>query len=286
MKNERKSNGLFRKIVVLFIKKIHNYFFCKKTKIVFYLSCDKYVIFLLYICIKICKMEILIIEDEENIAELIAIHLRDLPAAVTIKGNGWQGLDEALTGKYDLLILDLMLPGIGGMEICRQIRHKVKHLPILMLTAKSEEQDKIDGLELGADDYLTKPFSTGELMARVKAILRRTKRETKDLEKDLVQIIRGELLMDLENHRVMRGGTEIELTVKEFELLQLFMQNPTRAFTRIEILDEIWGEQFEGLEHTVNSNINRLRGKIETDVNKPKYILTAWGVGYKFGNPI
>lgn len=229
-------------------------------------------------------MNILIIEDEENIAELIAIHLRDLPAAVTIKGNGWQGLDEALTGKYDLLVLDLMLPGIGGMEICRQIRHKVKHLPILMLTAKSEEQDKIDGLELGADDYLTKPFSTGEFMARVKAILRRTKRETKELEKDLVQIMRGELMMNLENRTVNRGGKVIDLTVKEFELLQLFMQNPTRAFTRTEILDEVWGEQFEGLEHTVNSNINRLRGKIEENVAAPKFILTAWGIGYKLGD--
>ena len=229
-------------------------------------------------------MNILIIEDEENIAELIAIHLRDLPAAVTIKGNGWQGLDEALTGKYDLLVLDLMLPGLGGMEICKQVRHKVRHLPILMLTAKSEEQDKIDGLELGADDYLTKPFSTGELMARVKAILRRTKRETKELEKDLLQIIRGELLMDLENHYVKRGGMTIDLTAKEFELLQLFMQNPTRAFTRTEILDEVWGEQFEGLEHTVNSNINRLRGKIEENVAAPKFILTAWGVGYKLGD--
>ena len=229
-------------------------------------------------------MNILIIEDEENIAELIAIHLRDLPAAITIKGNGWQGLDEALTGKYDLLVLDLMLPGLGGMEICKQVRHKVRHLPILMLTAKSEEQDKIDGLELGADDYLTKPFSTGEFMARVKAILRRTKRETKELEKDLVQIMRGELMMNLENRTVNRGGKVIDLTVKEFELLQLFMQNPTRAFTRTEILDEVWGEQFEGLEHTVNSNINRLRAKIEENVAEPKFILTAWGVGYKFGD--
>lgn len=229
-------------------------------------------------------MNILIIEDEENIAELIAIHLRDLPASVTIKNNGWQGLDEALTGKYDLLVLDLMLPGVNGMEICRQIRHKVKHLPILMLTAKSEEQDKIDGLELGADDYLTKPFSNGELLARVKAILRRSNRETKDLEKNLIQIVRGELVMNLENHTVKRGGTTIDLTAKEFELLQLFMLNPTRAFTRTDILDEVWGEQFEGLEHTVNSNINRLRSKIEENVTEPKFILTAWGVGYKLGD--
>ncbi len=229
-------------------------------------------------------MNILIIEDDQNIAELIAIHLRDLPAAVTIRNNGWQGLDEALTGKYELLVLDLMLPGINGMEICRQIRHKINHLPILMLTAKAEEEDKIAGLEQGADDYLTKPFSTGELMARVKAILRRTQRETKQLEKEMVKIVRGELTMDLQNRSVYRGGKLLDLTAKEFELLQLFMQNPTKNFTRLEVLDEVWGEQFEGLEHTVNSHINRLRAKIEENPAQPKYILTAWGIGYKFGN--
>ncbi len=228
-------------------------------------------------------MNILIVEDDPNIAELIAIHLRDLPATTMICNNGWQGLDEALTGKYDLLILDLMLPGINGMEICRQVRHKINHLPILMLTAKAEEEDKIAGLEQGADDYLTKPFSTGELLARIKAIIRRTQRETKQLEKQLVKIVRGELSMDLENKTVARGGTLVDLTAKEFELLQLFMQNPSKSFTRLEILDEIWGEQFEGLEHTVNSNINRLRAKIEENPAQPKYILTAWGVGYKFG---
>ena len=222
-------------------------------------------------------MNILIIEDEENIAELVAIHLRDLPAAITIKGNGWQGLDEALTGKYDLLVLDLMLPGIGGMEICRQIRHKVKHLPILMLTAKSEEQDKIDGLELGADDYLTKPFSTGELMARVKAILRRTKRETKDLEKDLVQIIRGELLMDLENRYVKRGSTTIDLTGKEFELLHLLASKPERVFLRDEILDLVWGLDVIVGDRTIDVHIRKIRKKMDVD-----YIATVKGVGYKF----
>ncbi len=231
-------------------------------------------------------MNILIIEDEENIAELIAIHLRDLPASVTIRNNGWQGLDEALTGKYNLLVLDLMLPGINGMEICRQIRQKMRYLPILMLTAKSEEEDKIAGLEQGADDYLTKPFSTGELLARVKAILRRTTLETKVLEKNMTRIQRGELAMNLENRSVTKGGKNIDLTVKEYELLQLFMQNPSRPFTRTEILDEVWGEQFEGLEHTVNSNINRLRAKIEDNLNEPKFILTAWGVGYKFNSEL
>jgi DNA-binding response OmpR family regulator len=162
----------------------------------------------------------------------------------------------------------------------------MRYLPILMLTAKSEEEDKIAGLEQGADDYLTKPFSTGELLARVKAILRRTTLETKVLEKSMTRIQRGELALDLETKTLTKGGKVIDLTVKEYELLQLFMQNPSRPFSRTAILDEIWGEQFEGLEHTVNSNINRLRTKIEDNLNEPKYILTAWGVGYKFNSEL
>jgi two-component system, OmpR family, alkaline phosphatase synthesis response regulator PhoP len=231
-------------------------------------------------------MTILIVEDDVNIAELIAIHLRDLPAITNTKNNGWQGLDEALTGKYDLVILDLMLPGVNGLEICRQVRKKLPQLPILMLTAKSEEQDKILGLETGADDYLTKPFSTGELTARVKAIIRRTQVQAKTLEKKLIRIQRGDLSIDLENHAVMRGSKRLDITAKEFELLHLFMQNPGRSFSRQQILDEVWGEQFEGLEHTVNSHINRLRAKIEEDAAAPKYILTAWGVGYMFNDDI
>jgi DNA-binding response OmpR family regulator len=227
-------------------------------------------------------MKILVIEDDTNIAELIALHLRDLPAVVDIRHQGWQGLDAAASGHYDFLVLDLMLPGIDGMEICRQLRQRRQHLPILMLTSKSEEHDKIAGLEIGADDYLTKPFSPGELVARVRSILRRTHNEQKQQEKQLQRIVRGPLVMDLEHRSVLKGDTTLDLTQKEFELLQLFMQNPGKAFSRQQILDEVWGEQFEGLEHTVNSNINRLRAKIEDDLTQPQFILTAWGVGYKF----
>jgi len=231
-------------------------------------------------------LNILIVEDNPNIAQLIAIHLRDLPALVTTMHQGWQGLDAALSGKYDFLVLDLMLPGLGGMEICRQLRQRKQYIPILMLTARSEEQDKIAGLEIGADDYLTKPFSPGELLARVKTILRRTRHESRQMEKQLLRIERGDLLMDMEMKRVSKGAKHIELTIKEYELLQLFLQNPGRSFTRQEILDEVWGEQFEGLEHTVNSHINRLRAKIEDDLAKPSYILTAWGIGYKFNEAL
>jgi DNA-binding response OmpR family regulator len=229
-------------------------------------------------------MQILVIEDDPHIAELVAIHLRDLPATVTVCGQGWAGLDEAMNGAYDFLVLDLMLPGLNGLEICRRLRDRKPQLPILMLTAKSEENDKIAGLEMGADDYLTKPFSTGELLARVRTILRRTQREAERLERRRLRIQRGELLLDLEKKTLHKVGEAIELTAREFDLLQLFMQNPGRNFSRQEILDEVWGEQFEGLEHTVNSNINRLRAKIEDDLSRPRYILTAWGVGYQF-NP-
>lgn len=229
-------------------------------------------------------MNILVVEDDPHIAELLAIHLRDLPAKVTIRYQGWQGLDEALSGKYDFLVLDLMLPGLSGMEICRQLRQHKQYLPVLMLTARSEEQDKIAGLEMGADDYLTKPFSPGELLARVRSILRRTQRENRQLAHQLQRIERGGLVMDLEHHTVNKGMTRIELTTKEFELLLLFMQNPGRPYTRLEILDDIWGEQFEGLEHTVNTHINRLRSKIENDLANPQFILTAWGIGYKFND--
>jgi DNA-binding response OmpR family regulator len=152
-----------------------------------------------------------------------------------------------------------------------------------MLTAKSEEQDKIDGFNIGADDYLTKPFSNGELMARIKALLRRTHTETTTSDKT-AYIQNHELRIDLENHQMYRNGQEIELTAKEFDLIHFFMKNPGRAFTRQQLLDEVWGPHFDGLEHTINSTINRLRSKIETDLNKPEYILTAWGVGYRFKN--
>jgi two-component system, OmpR family, alkaline phosphatase synthesis response regulator PhoP len=227
-------------------------------------------------------MHILIIEDDPNIAELIALHLRDLPAQVTVRSHGWQGLDEALSGEYSFLVLDLMLPGLNGLEICRRIRQHQQQLPILMLTAKSEEQDKITGLEQGADDYLTKPFSPGELVARVKSILRRTRRTIKPADSEQMRFERDGLILDVDNRTVHKGQEVIDLTVKEFDLLHLFMQNPGRNYSRSEILDRVWGEQFEGLEHTVNSHINRLRAKIEDDPSQPRYILTAWGVGYKF----
>jgi two-component system, OmpR family, alkaline phosphatase synthesis response regulator PhoP len=227
-------------------------------------------------------LRVLIVEDDENLAQLVSIQVSSLlPAVVDIIDNGWKALDRAMSTHYDLLILDLMLPGLNGLEICRKIRQFNKTMPILMLTAKSEEQDKVDGFNIGADDYLTKPFSNGELVARIKALLRRTNKEIKTIDNPPF-LQNAALRMDIENRSLYKLSVPVELTAKEYDLMQFFMRHPGRAFTRQQLLDEVWGPHFDGLEHTVNSTINRLRTKIESDQNKPEYILTAWGVGYRF----
>ncbi|MBK9254272.1 MAG: response regulator transcription factor [Saprospiraceae bacterium] len=228
------------------------------------------------------KMAIAVIEDDPSIRELIRIILSDLNIEIDCFENGWKGLDAIQSKEYELLVLDLMLPGVNGLEITRKIRQENAKLPILILTSKSEDEDKIAGLETGADDYLTKPFSKGELTARVRALLRRAgiKKKTAYIENSIISI--GELTLDIENHLLTKNNREINLTVKEFDLIKLFMTQPGRNFTRQDVLERVWGEQFEGLEHTVNSNINRLRLKIEDNPAQPLYLVTVWGVGYKF----
>jgi len=231
-------------------------------------------------------MSIAIIEDDANIRNLIKIVLSDLNVPIDEYDNGWKGLDGVTQKKYSLLVLDLMLPGVNGMEICRKIRQSNNTMPILMLTSKSEEDDKIAGLETGADDYLTKPFSNRELLARVKALLRRSEAKSIIDKKEYQIISIGSLVLDISNRVLTKNRIEVNLTAKEFDLIHLFMSNAGRNFTRMEVLERVWGENFEGLEHTVNSNINRLRSKIEEDPAKPKYLVTVWGLGYKFNkNP-
>ena len=227
-------------------------------------------------------MSVAIIEDDPNIRKLIKIVLSELNVPISEYDNGWKGLDALSQKKFSILILDLMLPGVNGLEICRKIRQSDKQMPILMLTSKSEEDDKIAGLEIGADDYLTKPFSNRELLARVKALLRRSELKSNTDRKENRLISIGTLSLDLNNRILTKNGIEINLTAKEFDLIQLFMSNPGRTFSRMDVLERVWGEQFEGLEHTVNSNINRLRNKIEEEPSQPKYIITMWGLGYKF----
>jgi len=229
--------------------------------------------------------KVLIVEDDIEISDLLEIHLGDLNCEITKVFDGKSGLELAEENFYDLIVLDIMLPEIDGFEVCREIRKKETHTPILMLTSKSEEMDKVLGLEFGADDYLTKPFSIREFIARVKAIFRRTDVLKSDV-KDKKVISFDDLTIHGESRKITLKGNRIELTPKEFDLLFLMASHPGRSYSREQLLNTIWGYQFSGYDHTVNSHINRLRVKIENDVSKPKYILTTWGIGYRFNDQI
>ncbi|MEP2278162.1 response regulator transcription factor [Maribacter sp.] len=227
---------------------------------------------------------ILIIEDDPEIIKLLELHLSDVSYETTMAMDGNEGLQLALESDFDLILLDLTLPSLDGVEVCRKLR-ATKNTPVIMLTAKSEEIDRVLGLEIGADDYMTKPFSIRELLARIKAVLRRTNKVEKKQEDTSIILAEG-LKIDIDKRKVVLGDYKIELSPKEFELLVLMASNPGRNYTRTELLNIIWGYNFEGYEHTVNSHINRLRAKIESDMANPNYILTTWGVGYKFNEEI
>ncbi len=227
--------------------------------------------------------KVLVVEDDQNIVELLEIHLNDLECQLTKAYDGQEGLNHGLNNSFDLIILDIMLPKVDGLEICRQIRANDIKTPILMLTAKAEEIDKVLGLETGADDYLTKPFSVREFIARVKAIFRRTKfMETENQPSQPKELFYGDLSLDIEKRKVTVKGKRVELSPKEFDLLTLLATNPGKSYSRSRILNLVWGYDFDGYEHTVNSHINRLRAKIEPDISEPTYILTTWGIGYRF----
>ncbi len=229
--------------------------------------------------------KILIIEDDPEIIKLLEIHLTDLIYSTFKAVDGETGLKMALETDYDLIILDLTLPIMDGVEVCKKLRVK-KSTPIIMLTAKSEEIDRVLGLEIGADDYITKPFSIRELLARIKAVMRRTNTTATPQPQSNSVLSFENLLIDVEKRKIIVNGERIELSPKEFELLVLMASNPGRNYSRSELLNMIWGYNFEGYEHTVNSHINRLRAKIESDMANPTYILTTWGVGYKFNEDI
>ncbi|MGI9284864.1 MAG: response regulator [Pseudomonadales bacterium] len=230
------------------------------------------------------RLRILLVEDDQDIAQLVQLHLQDLNADITHVSRGDDALQLALTQRWDLVILDLRLPGLNGLDVCRNLRQQGDQTPILMLTAKSTELDRVLGLELGADDYVTKPFSPIELVARVKAILRRMSQLQNQRSKEQVadDLHCGSFAISVKHHRVTAGGQEIDLTAKEFDLLLHFVRNPGQVFRRSELLDKVWGYGHDGYEHTVNSHINRLRAKISTDPAAPSQIVTVWGVGYKF----
>ncbi len=229
-----------------------------------------------------CK-KILVVEDDKDIAHLLSLHLKDLSYDVVITDDGEDGWRLASKGGFDLIILDLMLPNLDGLEVCRRLRTASVHTPILMLTAKSSELDRVLGLELGADDYLTKPFAITELQARVKAILRRVELSSQTpVETPSETITVDELIIEPSRRTVAIAGEDVELTATEFDLLLHFARNPGRVYSRTQLLDLVWGYGHDGYEHTVNSHINRLRKKIEKNPANADYILTVWGVGYKF----
>jgi DNA-binding response OmpR family regulator len=237
--------------------------------------------------------QILVVEDERDIAELVALHLSELPAQVTLAHDGPRGLDLALSRRWDAIVLDVRLPGLNGLDLCREVRAKTSHVPILMLTARASELDRVLGLELGADDYLTKPFSVLELQARIKALLRRSAVTTALLQAaqaDVAQaasarpadIQHGPLRVEREQRRAWLQGAELVLTPREFDLLWHFVRHPGRVFTRSELLADVWGYGHDGYDHTVNSHINRLRSKLGDDRAESHFIHTVWGVGYRF----
>jgi len=222
---------------------------------------------------------ILIVEDDREIAALAAAQLERAGHAVRTVHDGEAGLREALEGGYDLLVLDVMLPGVSGFEIVERLRRRPDYPRVLMLTARAEEVDRVLGLELGADDYLTKPFSLRELEARVRALLRRREAPSAPVER----LVFAGLEIDPAARRVRVQGRSVELTAREFDLLLELARHPGRVYSRAELLERVWGAGFEGYEHTVNSHINRLRAKIEPDARRPVYVETVWGVGYRFG---
>lgn len=215
------------------------------------------------------------VDDEAQIIDLLRSYLRRDGFEVDDAGDGEAALAACVRWRPDLIILDLMLPGMDGREVCRRIR-ETSNTPIIMLTARDEESDKLLGLELGADDYITKPFSPREVVARVRAVLRRGTREA-------VELVRaGDLVIDLRAHEVSLAGRRVDLTPTEFRLLETLAGHPNQVFTRMQLIDRVQGHAFEGYERTVDAHIKNLRGKVEPDPRAPRYIVTVYGVGYKF----
>lgn len=226
---------------------------------------------------------VLVVEDDPDLAKLLELHLVDHGCRVSWERDGLQGLNRARARSHELIILDLMLPGLDGLELCKKLRQERDNTPILMLTAKSSELDRVMGLELGADDYLTKPFSVLELVARIKALFRRM--EAMSEPAPPVRLRYDALDIDVAKRRVQVRERPVALTAKEFDLLVQFASNPGRVYTRSQLLDLVWGYGHDSYQHTVNSHINRLRAKIEEDASEPHYVQTVWGVGYKFFDP-
>lgn len=226
------------------------------------------------------QMKVLIIDDEEKIVEVIKSYMEKEDFIVATALDGKVALEQFKSFSPDIVILDLMLPDVSGEELCRQIR-MMGNTPIIMLTAKVEEEDILSGLNMGADDYITKPFSPKQLVARVKAILRRTQNTA--IEETTMTYNQGDLVVNIESHNVKKDGTAVSLTPVEFEILLKLAKHPKKVFTREELITFVLGEDYEGYDRTIDTHIKNLRQKIETNTKDPQYIVTIYGVGYKFG---
>ena len=221
----------------------------------------------------------LVVDDEKLIVKGLRFSLEQEGMEVDCAYDGEEALERAREKEYDIVLLDVMLPKLDGFQVCQQIR-EFSNMPIIMLTAKGEDMDKILGLEYGADDYITKPFNILEIKARIKAIMRRTGRPEKDQQGKKVEA--ADLRMDLDSRRLFIAGREINLTAKEFDLLELMVVNPGKVYSRENLLNTVWGYEYPGDVRTVDVHIRRLREKIETNPSEPKYVHTKWGVGYYF----
>src|SRR5437016_919951 len=226
--------------------------------------------------------KLLVIEDDQGIQRMISDYFRHNGYEVVTASDGENGIRAAFDERPDALILDIMLPKTDGFSVCRHIRERNPSLPILILTAKDDVVDKVLGLEMGADDYITKPFSLRELEARVKSVLRRLRAAAATNDGDETPIVRGNLRIDPVRREVTIGEKQVELTPKEFDLLRLFAANPGRVFPRKYLLEKIWDYSYEGYDRTIDSHINRLRAKVEDNPDNPQLVLTVWGIGYKF----
>ncbi|MFC4075756.1 response regulator [Salinithrix halophila] len=230
--------------------------------------------------------KVLVVDDEPSIVKLVQFNLEKEGYQVAVAGDGDAALTKVREEQPDLLVLDLMLPKVDGLEVCRQVRRENRHLPILMLTAKTEEFDKVLGLELGADDYMTKPFSPRELTARVKAIFRRMEavRETTDPQPNRKLKV-GDLVIDAEGYEVRRQGKTVDLTPKEFELLIYLANHRGKVLSRDQLLNAVWDYDYIGDTRIVDVHVSHLREKVEEDSRNPVYIKTVRGIGYKFEGP-
>ena len=221
---------------------------------------------------------VLVVEDEESFSDALSYMLRREGYEVEVAGTGVDALTTFDRSGADLVLLDLMLPGLSGTEVCRELRNR-SHVPIIMVTARDSEVDKVVGLELGADDYVTKPFSSRELVARIRAVLRRGI-EPEELMLNVVEA--GPVRMDVERHVVSVDGQQVQLPLKEFDLLELLLRNAGRVLTRGQLIDRVWGADYVGDTKTLDVHVKRLRAKIEPDPATPKYLVTVRGLGYKF----